>query len=391
MNDSKELNVDELLTMLEEMQDQNDNLQELLKTEKEKSSEAQETISNLSSENSLLRSELQRKSEIIVSQNEKLGMLQKSDQVLEENLRLRKSNSVLKEQNSRIKKEAEAEVAAAKQKAADTMAALSDREKRISDCGIDLRKRRAAFDEEVKSYAEVKIRDKTSRIKNHYDASVKQLSAEYSKKIARCRGIMFLSVMYGIIITMITALKNKVFVDDVISAFEAVGNGIAGLVEWIVKAGKYVASYGDRIPQPITASAIHWFLQIIVIMALAIVCISIVLIPMCKYIGFFKEKQTDEISLLAGLIALAVVAFASDEIKSFASINLVFLTIILFMGYSFIRGIIQIENTDIRNGILKIGVIAGGIIAGMGIMAHFFGICGIVAVPVGIMLSIDNH
>ena len=159
MNDLKGLNVDELLTMLEEMQNQNDNLREQMETEKEKSSEAQETISKLFSENSLLRNTLQQKSETIVSLNERIGTLQESDKVLEENLLLRKKNSELQVMNSLIKRKAEAEVSAAK------------------------------------------------KIRAHYDAKAKQISAKYDKKAAGYRWIMFLSILYGGITTMYWLLQ----------------------------------------------------------------------------------------------------------------------------------------------------------------------------------------
>ena len=63
MNDLENLNrEDELLTMLEEMQDQIDNLQKNLETETYKNLENSREISELSSENSVMKSELQKKS-----------------------------------------------------------------------------------------------------------------------------------------------------------------------------------------------------------------------------------------------------------------------------------------------------------------------------------------
>ena len=62
MNDLENLKrEDELLTMLEEMQDQIDNLQKNLETETYKNLENSREISELSSENSVMKSELQKK------------------------------------------------------------------------------------------------------------------------------------------------------------------------------------------------------------------------------------------------------------------------------------------------------------------------------------------
>ena len=63
MNDLENLKrEDELLTMLEEMQNQIDNLQKNLETETYKNLENSREISELSSENSVMKSELQKKS-----------------------------------------------------------------------------------------------------------------------------------------------------------------------------------------------------------------------------------------------------------------------------------------------------------------------------------------
>lgn len=306
MNVSKDSNDEEMITMLEEMQDQIEDLEDQFREARDDSSRAQEEISKLSSENSLLRSELQRKSEIIVSQNEKIGMLQKSDQALEENLCLRKSNSVLKEQNSRIKNEAEVEVAVAKQKAADTLVVLSDREKRILEDEASLRQRETAFDKEVRSYAQAKISEASNQIKVHYGASIKQISDNYNKRLV---GYHFLVLFTSLV----------------------------------------------------------------------------------KYTGYFTEKQGDEISLLAALIALALVVFAGEEVKTILSVNLLLLMLIVFAVYSLIRGIIQMENDNIRNEIIKVGGSIVGIIAGIGIMVHFFGIAGIIAIPAGLLIAASDR
>ena len=72
MNDLKDLKPDELLTLMESMQDQLEKQHTQLETLRTENYKALKTVSDLSSENSTLRSELQKKSDTIVSQNKKL-------------------------------------------------------------------------------------------------------------------------------------------------------------------------------------------------------------------------------------------------------------------------------------------------------------------------------
>ena len=69
---------------MEEMQDQIEELQTDVQVEIEKNPEAQKTISKLSPENSTLKikNDIQKKSEIIISQNERIEKLNESDLVL---------------------------------------------------------------------------------------------------------------------------------------------------------------------------------------------------------------------------------------------------------------------------------------------------------------------
>ena len=48
-----------------------------------------------------------------------------------------------------------------------------------------------------------------------------------------------------------------------------------------------------------------------------------------------------------------------------------------------IRGIIQTENVKVKKGILKcVGIVAGCVVV-MGIIIHFFGVIGLIVVPIG--------
>ena len=72
MNDSNDLKLDELLSEMEDMVKQLEAQHTQLEALRSENYKALKTVSDLSSENSMLRKELQKKSDTIVSQNKKL-------------------------------------------------------------------------------------------------------------------------------------------------------------------------------------------------------------------------------------------------------------------------------------------------------------------------------
>lgn len=91
--------------------------------------------------------------------------------------------------------------------------------------------------------------------------------------------------------------------------------------------------------------------------------------------------------MYVGLFVLALIVFVADIIKSILSINLFLVALLIYVGYTVVRGIIQTENMEAKKKILKnVGIIVGGF-GLFAIMVHFFGAIGIIAIPVGCLLA----
>lgn len=152
--------------------------------------------------------------------------------------------------------------------------------------------------------------------------------------------------------------------------------------EFISVAATYVAGLGDMIRHEMVAMIAHWIL-VIVVYAVSIGAIGLLFLLGRKYIKFLKNKQADEISVFVGLMTLAIVVFSSDFIKSILSINLIGLMIVVFVGYTVIRGVIQTENTMAKKKILKYVGIVVGCIGGVVAIGHFIRVIGLIAIPIG--------
>lgn len=123
-----------------------------------------------------------------------------------------------------------------------------------------------------------------------------------------------------------------------------IGDFLLQVINWIIATADFVARYGSIIPQKIIAALLHWLLWIIVMIGIAGVTGLVILQAGRKFFRFFKENQADEISVFVGLLDMAIVIFLADEMKAILSINLMWLFLITFMGYTAIRAIIQAEQ-----------------------------------------------
>lgn len=230
-----------------------------------------------------------------------------------------------------------------------------------------------------------------SRMFYKHKKKTSELNAKYQAMVVGYRGMVYFTLFYSILTTIITAWKTEVFAKDVVDFVIAIEDGVITIGGWISMAATFVARLGGMIPQEVVASIVHWILEIGVYGVIIGVAGWAVFVLGKKYIRFFKDKQADEISVFVGLIILAMVVFASDLIKSILSINLVGLMIVIFVGYTIIRGIIQAENVEVKKNILKWSGIAVGCVAGVVAIGHFFGAIGLIAIPIGGMLAYSER
>ena len=418
MNDSESLkNDDQLLSMMEEMQNQIEDQQKQLQEEREKNFEAQKTISRISSENSTLRNKLQEKSEKIEKMNE-------SDLIVKKNEELEKKIIEVQNREEKTREEAEAKVEAVKGKAREDVDAAERRyHEKVSSLNgreydVSHREQAVSFREnnintEINTKAEKLVKDKISSLQMKHDnkkfalerqyendnsrmlhqhkKKMSELNSKYQDMVAGYRGMVYFTLFYSILTTIITAWKTDVFAKDVIAFIMAIKDDVTAMGEWISAAASFVARLGDMIPQEVVATTVHWILVVGVYGALIGVIGWLIFVLGKKYARFFKDKQADEISVFVGLITLAMGVFTSDLIKSILSINLVGLMIVMFVGYTVVRGIIQAENVEVKKNILKwTGITAGGI-AGAIAVGHFFGAIGLIAISMGGMLAYSDR
>lgn len=345
--DSKE---DELLTMMEEIQEENEKIQEEnmeLRGENKslriQASEAQQMISQLSSENSILRNELQKKCETIVSLNAQIGKLSESDLVLKQNEQLERQNRELRASEQRARQEAAAMVLTAKKEAAETIkrtksdyeireSDLKHRETEISDRETAVADRENTLQTEVKEQAQQIVQKK-----------LHALTADFRRRRRGYSGFVTITLIYSVFLTLITVYRSERFLVDTVAFIEISARIFLTICNLADSAGQYAGALGELIPYPLVAAIACKILYLLVSVLSAGVALVIPLLIVFVYIRFIQRNQADELSVFAAVIDLACVLFMADEIKQACSINLLFLMMLIFLFYSVIRGIIELE------------------------------------------------
>ena len=148
----------------------------------------------------------------------------------------------MKLSEKRTKEKAEAEVKAAKvnaQKAiadAETRAQkaigdLADRESKVSI-------RESKIEWEVGQRAGKIVREFEQKLWKNHEEKQKQLSKKYEAMTIKYKSVLYASLWYGVITTLITAIQSETIQTDLIRAIQMLGQGTKMLVTTMYEAIK---------------------------------------------------------------------------------------------------------------------------------------------------------
>ena len=319
MTDLRNLNrEDELLTMLEEQQDQIESLEKNLNSEKCKHSKNSRMISELSSANSEMKKELQKKSETIKSLNETIGKLSESDKVLKTNEQLAKENLMLRMREKAARKEVD-----------DKLKSLDCREKKAATLEKELSDMEKHLRKEVNKKVEKKLAEKKKELLYSVSEYEDQLDYKYRMLEAKYKAGYIICLIYGIVVTVILMIKNHFMMNE------------------LKDFGQLITNTGGCIYRQFTELVMRFWKITLVGNDLADRVISIVIILICFTVmvllirllwKVFNESVkpvisecTDRYFLITTLIILVVNMLFGNMIKSIVSINLI-LSMICEMG-----------------------------------------------------------
>lgn len=375
MSDYNDLELQEqLMNQLEEMQTEIDqykltiaDLQSEVSKKDSQLSEVLEQAETLSRENSSLNSQLEQarqsanssevyqlreaiselrkdnrqKSETIKSLNERIGTLSESDNVLKQNAELKQKNSELQRSEQNARQEAKATVSAVKEQYASKQAEL---ERKIASA--EYRERQAStleanLSHQADTRAQKLAENKLKALQGEYEAKKRSLDSEYKTLTVGYEGFLLGCLLYGVLVTLFTAVRSEAFISDFKTFFFTIWHFIVWLVESLVSLGEWASQLGDMIPQPIVAFIVHWLLWILACIGLGIGIVILLLTGFFKWLEWFKENQADLVALSVFLVSLALIIFFAEVFKAFLPVNLLLLLLLVQIVTMGIRAYIQ--------------------------------------------------
>ena len=188
--------------------------------------------------------------------------------------------------------------------------------------------------ERIEQTAKEKVADKTT-----------ELELQYKITVGANKGFWGMILMFSIVLIVMLALKNEVFVNDLLNVMtyidEVSDNYISG----------YSGSVGDVI-------------GMIVLTAFIVGIVFVCLYFYKSYLDDNGIKLLDRITAVYSFLSLSVILFAGENIRENININLIGLYILLFVIYLIARSVIQIKDHDARKT-LVINVVSIVIMFGM--------------------------
>ena len=119
--------------------------------------------------------------------------------------------------------------------------------------------------------------------------------------------------------------------------FMVIWQFIVNAFQLLLKGGQWASQLGDKIPQPVVATIVHYLLLIVFVGGIAIGVGFLIFLGASKVFEFYTEDYADTMSLAVFLISLAVSVYFAEPIRAVIPINLLLLLILVHIVYVLIR------------------------------------------------------
>lgn len=239
---------------------------------------------------------------------------------------LKKQNEKLKQDKLNAEQEAEATVSSVKREYEAKGRELDRRIGEAAKQSASLKSERQSISEDIEQRATAKYLDQ----KKELDRKFKAQTASYDSFLL---GLL----LYGVLTTVFTAVRSEAFVSDFKTFFMVIWQFIVNAFQLLLKGGQWASQLGDKIPQPVVATIVHYLLLIVFVGGIAIGVGFLIFLGASKVFEFYTEDYADTMSLAVFLISLAVSVYFAEPIRAVIPINLLLLLILVHIVYVLIR------------------------------------------------------
>lgn len=283
-------------------------------------------IQKLLSEKQELVSTVAEQGKRIAEQTEQIEKLNEADNVLKLNAELKKQNEKLKQDKLNAEQEAEATVSSVKEEYAAKGRELDRRIGEAAKQSAELKEERASVNQDVERRATAM-----------YQSRKKELDSKFKAQSLSYDGFVLGLLLYGVLTTVFTAIRSKQFVSDFKAFFIAIWQFLVNAFQLLLKGGQWASQLGDKIPQPVVATIVHYLLLIVFVGGIGIGVGVLIFLGASKVFEFYTDDYADTLSLAVFLISLAVSVYFAEPIRAVIPINLLLLLILVHIVYVLIR------------------------------------------------------
>lgn len=295
----------------------------LKKTLRKKDLQASEAISQAEEwKNQAEKSEIQIQKLLSEKQELVSTVAEQGKRIAEQTEQIEK----LKQDKLNAEQEAEATVSSVKREYEAKGRELDRRIGEAAKQSASLKSERQSISEDIEQRATAKYLDQ----KKELDRKFKAQTASYDSFLL---GLL----LYGVLITVFTAVRSEAFVSDFKTFFMVIWQFIVNVFQLLLKGGQWASQLGDKIPQPVVATIVHYLLLIVFVGGIAIGVGFLIFLGASKVFEFYTEDYADTMSLAVFLISLAVSVYFAELIRAVIPINLLLLLILVHIVYVLIR------------------------------------------------------
>lgn len=339
---------DELLTMMEEMQDEIEGLrlengslqiklEQGLSKKKGIDSEARQTISDLSSMVSMLKKKVQEQKQKIVELSER-------------NARLNNSDLQLKEAK-RLKDQAEEDMHTVSTLAMDAkkrQEELDNRELKISNDESRLEKLRDDLESEIGKRVNVRAFEIEDELEKKYRKKERDLKKECQNTKDQFMGSFIVMTSFTIISTVITAILSDAFKSAAADFFISLWKRIESLAMWQEDFGKHIAK--DVFDKQSSETSYDVIVGGVIIIQVLIVLAVIIVTSIFLFINI-RDYLLDEITLVVMEVLMAVTVYAAPVLIQMP-VNIFTVEAVGIVLYMSVRFFIAWDKTETKTWIL---------------------------------------
>jgi len=218
---------------------------------------------------------------------------------------------------------------------------LDARERKVRSCEANLSREITTKAEEItkekRESLEQEYKKRRNEIESSYEKRKSLLSNQYKKMTVAHKAEFTALLLYGLISTVMQILTTPIIVEEFISFFRGLWNGVTGYFHLANDAGKGMASIADYITNPSVSTILHGLLYIVVAGTIIGVAGLGILYIAFAYWDYLQECIWDRHTVIAIVVILAATLFLAENLSLLMPLNLFLIQVLVFLTYSGIR------------------------------------------------------